>query len=158
MEHFYQTCKAHGLKITPQRMTIYKALKGLKTHPSADIIHKQVCRDFPGISLDTVNRTLLTFSKIGMIDMVEGHGDPRRFDPNLEDHHHFYCLNCNTIFDIYDASRNAISIPKSVERSFKITNKRVCLQGYCRKCQVQAGSASEAADENTIPVLTDNTF
>ncbi|MBU1344953.1 MAG: transcriptional repressor [Proteobacteria bacterium] len=134
MELFFTKCKQHHLKITPQRIAVYKALKDAVNHPSADAVHKKIKNEFPNISLDTVNRTLLTFSEINIIAIVEGQGDPRRFDPNLDSHHHFYCLSCNEIFDVYDEALNAIKIPETIENKFTITGKRLCLQGFCNKC------------------------
>ncbi|MCF8112539.1 MAG: transcriptional repressor [Desulfotignum sp.] len=144
MDRFTQLCKAHGLKITPQRVAVYNALKTSKEHPSADKIHKQLVCDFPSISLDTVNRTLITFARIQIIDVVEGQGEPRRFDPNREDHHHFYCLSCNKIIDFHDPDLGQIQLPKEITCTFTITGKRLCLTGYCDHCSHQA--PARAAD------------
>ena len=135
MDNFYQKCKENNLKITPQRIAIYKALKDSIEHPSAERVRKMIQENFPNISLDTVNRTLLTFSDIQLIDVVEGNGDPRRFEPNLEEHHHFYCMGCNEIFDIFDSEPIHVSLPESIEQSFTITGKRLCLKGFCSRCR-----------------------
>jgi Fur family peroxide stress response transcriptional regulator len=145
MDRFTQLCRTNGLKVTPQRVAVYKALKNAKDHPCADMIHKQLLSDFPNISLDTVNRTLLTFARIQIIDIVEGQGDPRRFDPNLEDHHHFYCLSCNSIIDFHNPDLTQIQLPDDITRSFTITGKRLCLTGYCARCRHLA-PATVAAD------------
>jgi Fur family transcriptional regulator, peroxide stress response regulator len=145
LDRFAQSCKAHGLKITPQRVAIYKALKASKEHPSADKIHKHLLHDFPNISLDTVNRTLITFARIQIIDVVEGQGDPRRFDPNRKNHHHFYCLSCNKIFDFHDPDLDQIQLPEKVTASFTITGKRLCLTGYCDNCRNHAPAKVAAA-------------
>lgn len=135
MDFFLAKCKAHHLKITPQRIAVYKALKQSGDHPSADTVHKEIKKQFPNISLDTVNRTLLTFSQIHLIDIVEGQGDPRRFESNLDDHHHFYCLGCNRIFDIFDDQLNRINVPETVKKNFTVTGKRLCIKGFCKECR-----------------------
>lgn len=134
MDRFIQLCKAHGLKVTPQRAAVYTALSTSKEHPSADRIHKSLLDAFPNISLDTVNRTLLTFARLNIIQVVEGYGDPRRFDPDLEDHHHFYCLGCNKIVDFRDPDLDRLELPRDIVENFTITGKRICLTGYCREC------------------------
>lgn len=139
MEDFYNLCRENNLKITPQRVSVYKLLASSTAHPSADQIHKTLKKDFPNISLDTVNRTLITFASAGMIRVVEGHGDPRRFDPNTDDHHHFYCLSCRGIFDFKDEALDRISISPETRARFTITGKRVCLTGYCEECTGQSG-------------------
>jgi Fur family transcriptional regulator, peroxide stress response regulator len=145
-DRFTRLCKARGLKITPQRIAVYEALKNSKEHPSADRIHKQLVHTFPSISLDTVNRTLITFARIGIIDVVEGQGDPRRFDPNREAHHHFYCLSCNKIFDFHDPDPEQIHIPEQITQMFTITGKRLCLSGYCNHCRYQAAETATPAN------------
>lgn len=134
MERFDQLCRENNLKVTPQREAIYKALKSSKQHPSADLIFKKVKKEFPHISLDTVNRTLITFAKVHIVDIVEGHGDPRRFDPNKEKHHHFYCLSCHGIFDFQDETINMAPLPEAVTKKFTVTGRRLCLRGYCEEC------------------------
>lgn len=146
MDRFTQLCKKHGLKITPQRAAVYAALKNSKEHPNADQIHKQLLHSFPNISLDTVNRTLITFARIQIIDIVEGQGDPRRFDPNREEHHHFYCLSCNKIFDFHDPDLDRIPLPEEITQTFTITGKRLCLTGYCKNCRHQAEHTPVSAE------------
>ena len=143
MDRFYQQCKAHGLKITPQRVAVYKALTSSLSHPSADQVHRQVRAEFPNISLDTVNRTLITFAKAQMIDVVEGHGDPRRYDPNTLDHHHFFCVSCHRIFDFTDRELDKITLPPQIEERFTVTGSRLCLTGYCDTCRQTDGQEPE---------------
>ena len=138
LKRFYDICKQHHLKITPQRVAVYEAVSDSAIHPSADLIHKRVRETFPNISLDTVNRTLLTFADVGIIDIVEGQGDARRFDPNLDEHHHLYCLGCNTIVDFYDETLNQIKISKAIKEKYTIVSKRVYLKGFCENCSKQA--------------------
>ncbi len=138
MESFIKKCKDNNLKITPQRVAIYKILEGSTAHPCADQIHRELSGEFPSISLDTVNRTLMTFTKIGIISVVEGHGDPRRFDPNLGDHHHFYCRECRKIFDFHCSDLDGMSHPKDLPENFTITEKRICLTGICDQCKANA--------------------
>ena len=126
--------QAAYLKITPQRTAIYNRLSRSKNHPSADLIFQEVKKLFPNISLDTVNRTLLTFSEIGIVDVVEGHGNPRRFDPDKKSHHHFYCIRCGGITDIYNKEYDNLKSVEEIEQSFIVLSKRVVINGICDKC------------------------
>lgn len=135
MDLFYKKCKENKLKITPQRAAIYKVLTASVSHPCAEQIHREVKKQFPNISIDTVNRTLLTFAGANMIDVVEGHGDPRRFDPNQNAHHHFYCVSCHNIFDFHADLLDSLKLPPDMEKNFLITGKRICLSGYCDQCR-----------------------
>jgi Fur family peroxide stress response transcriptional regulator len=131
---FKNRCREHGLKITPQRNAIYKELIKSKNHPSASSIFNQVRKVFPDISFDTVNRTLLTFAEIGIVSTVEGYGEPKRFDPNTELHHHFRCIKCNKIIDFQHKFFDKIKIPQDIKKQFTVLSKRVLLEGICDKC------------------------
>jgi Fur family peroxide stress response transcriptional regulator len=135
LDFFRKTCKENKLKITPQRIVIYRELLNSKDHPYAEVLHKRVKKIIPDISLDTVNRTLLTFSKIGLVKNVEGYGEPRRYDPDLKNHHHCRCLSCNTIIDFDHKPYDDIMIPGRIGKRFTVTNKKVLLEGYCDKCR-----------------------
>lgn len=135
MEYFLEKCRENGLKITPQRRAVYEEILRAKEHPSADLVYSRLKRAFPNISFDTVNRTLLTFSKIGIINVVEGYGQPKRFDPNVSSHHHLRCVKCNAIIDFYNKSYDEMKVPKDILKKFTVLNKKVVLEGLCDKCR-----------------------
>jgi len=134
MDAFQAKCRQAGLKITPQRLTVYKALIESKEHPSAEMIFTRVREVLPGISLDTVNRTLLTLSEIGVAFVVEGSGDAKRFDGNLESHQHFKCVNCRRITDFHHKPFDNIPVPKDIGQKFTVLKKTVYFEGICDRC------------------------
>jgi Fur family peroxide stress response transcriptional regulator len=132
---FVSRCQENNLKITPQRTAIYKELLSAIDHPSADIIHKRVIKKFPHISLDTVNRTVLAFADLGIIKVVEGYGKPKRFDPDIDNHHHFQCVKCHKIIDFHNKTYDKIEIPNDIKNKLTVLNKKVVLEGICDKCK-----------------------
>jgi len=134
-EFFKEKCRESNLKLTPQRFAVYQELLKSRDHPSADVIFRRLRKLFPNISLDTVNRTLLTFYKVGIAQIVEGSGVPKRFDANRDQHHHFRCISCNGIIDVYGDSFDNIKIPEEIKRQFIVMNKTVHLEGICDKCR-----------------------
>jgi len=134
MEALRSQCRETGLKITPQRMAVYKVLIESTEHPSAEVVFRQVRKTFPSISLDTVNRTLLTLSDIGAAFVVEGSGDAKRFDANLKNHQHFKCLKCKRIMDFHHEAFDAIDIPENLVPGYTVLKKTVYLEGYCDLC------------------------
>ena len=135
LETFHQKCKEGNLKITPQRAAIYETLVNDKGHPSADVVFQRIRKKIPNISFDTVNRTLLSFADIGLLKIVEGFGRPKRFDPDMESHHHFQCIKCNKIIDFCDKTFDALEIPKDIKNRFTVTGKKVVLEGICDSCK-----------------------
>lgn len=134
LDLFRQKCRESKLKITPQRIVIYKELIKSKNHPHAEALYKKVKKIIPDISLDTVNRSLLTFLKIGLVKNVEGYGDPRRYEPDLNSHHHFRCLECNALIDFEYKPYDDMPFPTEIKKRFRVTDKKVLLEGYCDKC------------------------
>jgi Fur family peroxide stress response transcriptional regulator len=132
---FESLCREHSLSITPQRVAIYKELISSEEHPSAVTIFNKVRKYYSNISLDTVNRTLLTFHKIGLAKVVESTGEPKRFDPNLESHHHFRCISCGEIIDFRDEFYDALEIPAEIKEKFVVLEKKVHLEGFCDQCR-----------------------
>lgn len=133
--HWFEgRCREIGLRVTPQRIAIYKELLRTNEHPSAEMLHGKVRKLFPSISLDTVNRTLLTLSEIGAAFVVEGSGDAKRFDGVLESHQHFKCIKCKRIIDFHHKPFDNIPIPKVLNRRFTILRKTVYFEGICDLC------------------------
>jgi Fur family transcriptional regulator, peroxide stress response regulator len=133
LNSFYECCRQTGVKITPQRMAVYKSLIKGKSHPTSEEIFHAVRKEMPNISLDTVNRTLLMLVEIGMVFVVEGSGQPRRFDGRMKEHQHFRCLKCNKITDFHYKPYDNIKIPAQLYR-IRIIRKTVYLEGYCKDC------------------------
>jgi len=132
---FTGLCREMGLKVTPQRIAIYRELVKTNKHPSAEMLHEKVRRVFPSISLDTVNRTLLTLNDIGAAFIVEGSGDAKRFDGGLDEHQHFKCVKCKRIIDFLHEPFNNIKVPQELEKMFVVLRKSVYLEGICDLCR-----------------------
>jgi Fur family peroxide stress response transcriptional regulator len=132
---FTNLCRKAGLKVTPQRIAIYRELIKADDHPSAEMLHEKVKRIYPNISLDTVNRTLLTLSKIGAATIVEGSGDAKRFDGDLEKHQHFKCIKCKRVVDFHHEPFDNVKVPADIEGRFVVLHKSVYLEGICDLCK-----------------------
>jgi Fur family peroxide stress response transcriptional regulator len=135
LDAFAAKCRAAGLRVTPQRMAVYKVLLKMDEHPSAETVYQKVRQVFPNISLDTVNRTLLSLTEIGAATVVEGSGDAKRFDGNLERHQHFKCVKCKRIIDFCHKDFENIEVPGSIRERFVVLRKTVYFEGICDLCR-----------------------
>lgn len=131
---FTSLCRQAGLKVTPQRTAIYRELLKTDEHPSAEMLYKKVSKILPNISLDTVNRTLLTLSEIGAAFVLEGSGDAKRYDAELEKHQHFKCVRCKRIIDFHYKPFDNIKVPTEISEKFTVLRKTVYLEGICDLC------------------------
>ncbi|MEN6385985.1 MAG: Fur family transcriptional regulator [Phycisphaerales bacterium] len=137
LENFYKVCKQHGLKLTPQRIEIYRVLLESKEHPSAEMVYEKIHQKFPNVSFDTVNRTLNTLNDIGAAFIVEGSGDVKRFDGNCSNHQHYKCVKCKKIFDFSHENFDNIHVPEILAGDFKVLRATVYIEGLCKSCQEQ---------------------
>ena len=131
--------RTKGLKVTPQRSAVFDAIRDLRTHPSADEVYHVVAKMYPNISFDTVNRTLLTFAEIGLIEIIETHEGVRRFDTRTHVHHHIHCIKCGRIIDIENSAFDGLSVPDELKRNYRVSKLRVSLVGTCPECQLKTG-------------------
>lgn len=136
-DFFRAMCKEHGLRVTPQRVAVYEELLRSGKHPTAERVHAMVRRRHPNVSLDTVNRTLLTFVRIGLVGIAEDRGGPRRYDANRAPHHHVHCVVCGAIEDFHNSEFDALKIPVDIRRKYRIIGKRVVAYGTCTKCRAK---------------------
>lgn len=134
MKWFEKQCRESDLRLTPQRVAIYRLLDEATDHPSTDTIYRRVRESFPNISLDTVNRTLITFNEAGIAFIVEGSGDVRRYDAGLDSHQHFKCIKCKRIIDFHHEPFDNIDVPESVRGKFEVLRKTVYFEGLCNNC------------------------
>ena len=131
---FVDRCRKAGRKVTSQRIAVYRELIRADDHPSAERLYRKVKKLSPSISLDTVNRTLLTLYEMGEASIVEGTGDAKRFDAGTDRHQHFRCIKCKRIIDFHHKPFDDIKVPASISRKFTVLRKSVYLEGLCDRC------------------------
>src|SRR5262245_46861810 len=100
LDCYTEALKRRGLRVTPQRLGILRALRELANHPSAEEVFRSVRSDFPSLSLTTVYRTLETLAEHGEIELVHVGGARARFDHRTDPHHHAACTRCGRLEDV----------------------------------------------------------
>jgi Fur family transcriptional regulator, peroxide stress response regulator len=144
IEKFYSSCKECGVKVTHQRLEIYREIAAAKNHPSAEDIHKRVKKRMPMISLDTIYRTLALFEQCNIISRVHPLDDHCRFDPNTETHHHFICLRCKKVEDFYWPGFDQLSPPSETQQWGVVKSQSVELLGICNQCLKKTAQSEES--------------
>ena len=134
VQAFIETCRRQGLKVTHQRMEIFRELAVSRTHPDAEAVFRAVAGRVPSISRDTVYRTLSTLEAEGLIRKVEPVFESVRYDANLDPHHHFVCTTCGAIHDFYSEDLDRLTIPPSVKALGQIDSAQVQIRGVCSVC------------------------
>lgn len=134
MEVFRQACIDSGVKVTHQRLEIYRELASSEEHPDADRLYRRVRKRIPTISRDTVYRNLKMLSEHNLISIVGMSHERLRFDANMDSHHHFVCVRCGLIRDFYSGHLENIECPKEAEIFGKPVSLHLEVKGICAKC------------------------
>ncbi len=135
IEHFNELCRQHDLKITHQRLEIFRALLETIDHPTAEEVFQRIRHKLPTVSIDTVYRTLTLFESYNLISRVQCLSDKGRFDSNVEPHHHFICTQCKKIQDFYWPEFEQLELPENALSLGEMKVKRVELRGICEECK-----------------------
>jgi Fur family peroxide stress response transcriptional regulator len=138
MRRFEETLKQRELKVTHQRMEIYRELASTEEHPEAETVYRRVHRRIPAISRDTVYRTLAFLEELGLVRRAEVRSGPARFDANIDRHHHFVCTSCGLIRDVYSEFFDNLPVPGDLDDIGRVTCGHVQLKGLCRECEAGA--------------------
>lgn len=134
LQAFREICRESGLKLTHQRLEIFRILTNAEDHPSAEDVYERVKPKIPPISFDTVYRTLQLFERYGVIARVNHLTDRTRYDSNLTVHHHLVCTQCKNIRDFYWPALDEMDAPDETEGWGAIEGKYLELRGICREC------------------------
>lgn len=135
LETFSAFAKGAGVKLTHQRLEIFRELARTEEHPDAESIFRAVKRRMPTVSLDTVYRTLWMLYDHGLITTLGPRRDGLRFDVNLERHHHYVCVRCGLVRDFESDDLNGLRVPDAVQKLGSVVDARVEVSGLCTKCQ-----------------------
>jgi Fur family peroxide stress response transcriptional regulator len=142
MMHFEQVCRSASVKLTHQRMEIFRQVAQSNDHPDAETVCRGVRKRVPTVSLDTVYRALWLLSDLGLITTLGPPRERARFDANLRRHHHFVCRRCGLTQDFYSNAFHALKLPRSVKTIGSVETTHVEARGVCRKCAMKKETRS----------------
>ena len=149
LERFKSVAAQAGIKLTHQRLVIFRAVASSEDHPSAEAVYKAVQTAIPTVSLDTVYRTLWLLMDLGLLTTLGPRRDSVRFDANLKQHHHYLCVRCGMVRDFESTELNELPMPGAVNRFGDIVCAQVEVQGVCASCAKKADDAQTASDSCT---------
>ena len=132
---FVAQCRTRGVRLTTQRIAVYRALTGDATHPTADLVYEKVQRIMPSLSLSTVYRILESLECEKLIRRVSTHDGVARFDANLHSHQHLICRVCGRMTDFEEASLSQLSLPRIQSAGFLAEELDIRVVGTCRNCR-----------------------
>jgi Fe2+ or Zn2+ uptake regulation protein len=126
--------RERGMRVTPQRVVLLRALRELDRHVTADELLDAVSDSLPNVSLPTIYATLDLFEELGMVRRVQRAGTAL-FDPRMEPHHHLICTSCGSIEDL-DSDLGTEDLERAAARQgFERERVEAVVLGRCTRCR-----------------------
>ncbi len=119
----------HGLRVTPQRIWVYKYLCENKTHPDAEEIYNAIRHCDNSVTRATVHNNLHKMKEHGLALEITVDGDRLRYDANTNMHGHFICSHCSKIFDF-----DVTNLEFKGLLGFNTHTKDIFFGGVCKNC------------------------
>ena len=126
--------RARKRRVTPQRLMIHRALRGLNRHASAEEVFANVEGQLPNVSLPTVYSTLELLDELGLARRVGPVAGRMLFDPRLDEHHHLVCLRCGRVEDIDAPVETGPALEAARRRGYTRARAGLIVAGVCRDC------------------------
>lgn len=125
-----------GLKITPQRLSIFRLLQSNHHHPSAEDVYRETLKVHPSISFTTVYKTLQTLRDMGEIQELSINPERAHYDPDISEHAHTFCRSCRRIADIQYSLDTPLPLGENGhEGGFEVHSVQVHAVGLCADCR-----------------------
>jgi Fur family peroxide stress response transcriptional regulator len=125
-----------GVRATPQRLAICKALCDSELHPSASAIYEEVRVQFPHISQATVYKALEMLVELGMASELGRIGGGQvHYDGNPSLHFHLGCISCHKILDVDAKGARRLLKDIRAQSRFEIYHSQLVYYGLCPDCQ-----------------------
>jgi len=132
---FEEACRERGVRVTVQRLAVYRALAEDPTHPTVEAIHSRVAGRLPALSLASAYRILEALEAEGFVRRVSTTDGAARFDGNLEPHQHLVCRACGRMTDLEDARLAALRPPAGLPEGFAAEGLDIRVVGTCQDCR-----------------------
>ncbi len=135
---FVEQARRSGLRITPQRLEIFREVAFASGHPDVEAVFSSIRARMPTVSLDTVYRTLWWLKDSGLVSVLSIGKGGSRFDPNMKAHHHFICLRCGAVLDFYDSRLDYLEAPPEAKELGQVQGINMEARGICKQCLSKA--------------------
>lgn len=135
IESLKKRCQELGMRVTTQRVEIFREVASSCEHPDAETVYENVKERLPNISFDTVYRTLASLEDMDMIFRVDSLLPKARFDADRRPHNHFICIKCGEVYDIFPEDGYEVTIPKNSKKFGEIKDINLQVRGICNKCR-----------------------
>jgi Fe2+ or Zn2+ uptake regulation protein len=139
-ENITSTLQERGVRVTPQRVHVWRILLESGDHLTADEIWERSKDALPGLELSTVYRTLDALREADLVVESRLPEGPRVFEAHVGQHSHLLCEVCGRIFHLPSTVDDKLL--KALEKSsegFEVHDLHVVAVGTCASCLAERG-------------------
>lgn len=119
---------------TVQQEIVYRTLCDMHNHPTAEMVFKQTCEDYPTIGRATVFRILGRMAEEGRILRVANDSGADSFDHNITEHCHVRCVRCGSVDDLLMKRIPDPEVDIEDSCGYEIIGHNLLFTGVCHKC------------------------
>lgn len=136
---FLQFIKKKGLRSTPERQIILRAVLSMNSHFNADELYYSLKRKGESISRATVYRTLPLFQQSGLIrETIRSEGKTSYENAlGYEHHDHMVCIRCGKLIEFKVDEIERLQDELCRRYNFSPVDHCLGIRGYCATCQKQ---------------------
>ena len=135
MDNLANIFREKKLKLTPQRIAVYKFLQSTIEHPSAETIYKALQPEYPTMSLATVYKALKTLVEVNLVQEINVGEGNFRYDGKICPHPHIQCLNCGKVDDVNGICFNDLNDKIKNFTDYEVVANQVYFYGICKCCK-----------------------
>ena len=127
--------RAHGFRMTPQRLAILHTLHHAGGHLSPTEVYQHASSDLPGLTEPTVYRTLEFLAENGLVRSAHTGGGHLVYEITKADHHHLICRKCGGEVQIDHAPLEQLYSELEAQSGFRFIDSHITFLGLCPECQ-----------------------
>ena len=134
---FEQYLRSRGLKYTPARKELLRAIFGMHDHFTADQLIDRLKEMQVGASKATVYRTLAVMLACDLLEMHD-FGEGARFYEHTyghAHHDHLFCVNCKAIVEFRDEAIEKQQGKVAEKAGFELLAHTLKMYGLCELCR-----------------------
>jgi Fur family ferric uptake transcriptional regulator len=137
MDVFREFIRKKGLRNTPVRDQVVKAVFSIHDHFDVDQLYVLLRSQNEKISKSTIYRTIPLLLESGLIQEAyfeDGHLHYEHIYGH-EHHCHLRCLECGKVVEFTDESAKGVEEKVGERFDFLVTGHKFDVYGYCAKCR-----------------------